>query len=199
MVNGLLSLMAYLSSEYFATGKVPERTGNDHPLVAPYGLFRSADGQIAVAPSHDQILRRFLDALDLGWVLSEPRYDNNTARMARHSELRELIEARMAGQPRDHWLRVLNTAGVPCGVVQDLAQVFSDPQIAAQQMVIETGWQDGLAQKVLGFPIKLGATPCNLHRPVPRLGGGTQEVLAEAGYSAEEIARLADAGTVLRS
>ncbi|RMC37790.1 CaiB/BaiF CoA transferase family protein [Paracoccus alkanivorans] len=197
MVNGLLSLMAYLSSEYFATGKVPERTGNDHPLVAPYGLFRCADGQIGVAPSHDQILRRFLDALDLGWVLSDPRYDSNTARMARRAELRELIEARMAGQPRDHWLRALNAAGVPCGVVQDLAQVFSDPQIAAQQMVIETGWQDGPAQKVLGFPIKLGATPCGLHRPVPRLGGGTQEVLAEAGYSAEEIARLAGSGAVL--
>lgn len=197
MVNGLLSLMAYLSSEYFATGKLPERTGNDHPLVAPYGLFRCSDGQIAVAASHDEILRRFLEALDLGWVLSDPRYDNNTARMARRAELRELIEARMTGQPRAHWIRVLNATGVPCGVVQDLDQVFSDPQIEAQEMVIETCWQDGAAQRVLGFPVKLGSTPCDLHRPVPRLGGGTEEVLTEAGYSAEEIARLAEAGTVL--
>lgn len=190
MVNGLLSLMAYLSSEYFATNELPQRTGNDHPLVYPYGLFRCSDGQIAVANSHDQILQRFLDRLDLGWVMSDPRYDSNPKRMAAREDLRTLIDSRMAGNTQQHWLDVLNAAGVPCGLVQDLAQVFADPQIAAQQMVIETPLQDGPALKVLGFPIKLGSTPCAVHRPVPRLGGHTGEVLAEAGLSQDEIARL---------
>jgi crotonobetainyl-CoA:carnitine CoA-transferase CaiB-like acyl-CoA transferase len=190
MVNGLLSLMAYLSSEYFATNELPQRTGNDHPLVYPYGLFRCSDGQIAVANSHDQILQRFLDRLDLGWVMSDPRYDSNPKRMAAREALRTLIDSRMAGNTQQHWLDVLNAAGVPCGLVQDLAQVFADPQIAAQQMVIETPLQDGPALKVLGFPIKLGSTPCAVHRPVPRLGGHTGEVLAEAGLSRDEIARL---------
>ncbi|WP_299843971.1 CoA transferase [uncultured Paracoccus sp.] len=190
MVNGLLSLMAYLSSEYFATNELPQRTGNDHPLVYPYGLFRCSDGQIAVANSHDQILQRFLDRLDLGWVMTDPRYDCNPKRMAAREELRSLIDSRMAGNTQAHWLGVLNAAGVPCGLVQDLAQVFADPQIAAQQMVIETPVQDGPALKVLGFPIKLGSTPCAVHRPVPRLGGHTGEVLAEAGLSAAEIAGL---------
>ncbi|AUH65390.1 CaiB/BaiF CoA transferase family protein [Paracoccus zhejiangensis] len=190
MVNGLLSLMAYLSSEYFATNELPQRTGNDHPLVYPYGLFRCSDGQIAVANSHDQILRRFLDTLDLGWVMTDPRYDSNPKRMAAREELRSLIDNRMAGNTQDHWLDVLNAAGVPCGLVQDLAQVFADPQVTAQEMVIETPVQDGPALKVLGFPIKLGSTPCALHRPVPRLGGHTGEVLAEAGLSEAEIAGL---------
>ena len=190
MVNGLLSLMAYLSSEYFATNELPQRTGNDHPLVYPYGLFRCSDGQIAVANSHDQILQRFLDRLDLGWVMSDPRYDSNPKRMAAREALRTLIDSRMAGNTQQHWLDVLNAAGVPCGLVQDLAQVFADPQIAAQQMVIETPLQDGPALKVLGFPIKLGSTPCAVHRPVPRLGGHTGEVLAAAGLSQDEIARL---------
>lgn len=196
MVNGLLSLMAYLSSEYFATETVPQRTGNDHPLVYPYGLFRCSDGQIAVANSHDQILTRFLETLDLGWIMTDPRYDTNPKRMAAREELRELIDGRMAGESRDHWLAVLNAAGVPCGVVQDLAQVFADPQIAAQQMVIEAPWQDGPVQRVLGFPIKLDGTPCAVHRPVPRLGGGTAEVLAEAGYDEAGIARLAAEGVI---
>lgn len=190
MVNGLLSLMAYLSSEYFATNDLPERTGNDHPLVYPYGLFRCSDGQIAVANSHDQILKRFLDTLDLGWVISDPRYDSNPKRMAAREELRGLIDNRMAGNSQQHWLDVLNAAGVPCGLVQDLAQVFADPQIAAQEMVIETPVQDGPALRVLGFPIKLGTTPCAIHRPVPRLGGHTDEVLAEAGLSKDDIAGL---------
>jgi CoA:oxalate CoA-transferase len=190
MVNGLISLMAYLSSEYFATSSVPERTGNDHPLVYPYGLFTCSDGQIAVANSHDQILRRFLDTLDLGWIMADPRYDTNPKRMAAREDLREMINARMAGQSRDHWLDVLNTAGVPCGIVQDLQQVFADPQVTAQQMVIETPWQDGPDVRVLGFPIKLGGTPCAIRQPVPRLGGGTREVLAEARFSEAEIADL---------
>ncbi|WP_223115791.1 CaiB/BaiF CoA transferase family protein [Paracoccus amoyensis] len=197
MVNGLLSLMAYISSEYFATQKVPQRTGNDHPLVYPYGLFRCADGQIAVANSHDQILQRFLDTLDLGWVMADPRYDTNSKRMAAREELRELIDSRMAGKSRDHWLQALNTAGVPCGIVQDLSQVVADPQIAAQDMVIETPWQDGPSLRVLGFPIKLGATPCTIRKPVPKLGGNTGNVLAELGYTPDEIAKLAEGGTVV--
>lgn len=195
MVNGLLSLMAYLSSEYFATDKVPQRTGNDHPLVYPYGLFTCSDGQIAVANSHDQILTRFLETLNLGWIMTDPRYDTNPKRMAAREELRDLIDSRMAGKTRDHWLSVLNAAGVPCGIVQNLQQVFSDPQIAAQQMVIEAPWQDGPALKVLGFPIKLNGTPCAVHRPVPRLGGGTAEVLTEAGFDQVQIAALVQDGT----
>ncbi|TRW99495.1 CoA transferase [Paracoccus sp. M683] len=196
MVNSLVSLMAYLSSEYFATGQVPDRTGNDHPLVYPYGLFQCADGQIAVANSHDQILRRFLERLDLGWVMDDPRYDTNPKRMQLREELRDLINSRMAGHSRAHWLGVLNAAGVPCGEVQDLAQVFADPQIAAQQMVIQAPWQDGPALSVPGFPVKLGDTPCAIHRPVPRLGGHTAEMLAELGYDDDRIAAMAKAGTV---
>ena len=190
MVNGLVSMMAYLASEYFVTGQVPPRTGNDHPLVYPYGLFRCADGQIAVANSHDEILRRFLETLDLGWVMDDPRYDTNARRMQRRDDLRRLIDSRMEGETRAHWLAILNRAGVPCGVVQDLAQVFSDPQIAAQQMVLDAPWQDGATSRVLGFPVKLGDTPCTIHRPVPQLGGSTRTILAEAGFTPAEIDEL---------
>lgn len=187
MVNGLLSIMAYLSSEYFATGQVLPRSGNDHPLVAPYGLYRCADGEVAIAPSNDEIVRRLMRALELDWVLRDPRYDNNEGRRARRDEIRQLIETRMAGQTREYWLNILNDAGVPAGFVQDLEQVFSDPQIMAQEMVIQTPVQNGPDLKVLGFPIKLGSTPCRIHRPVPGLGGGTEEVLQELGYTPEEI------------
>jgi len=196
LTNGLISMLAYLSSEFFATGAVPERTGNDHPLVAPYGLFQAADGTVAVAPSNDTFVRRFLEAIELGHLLDDPRYDDNAKRMARRGELKELIDARMAPEPRAHWIEKLNAAGVPCGRVKDLAEVFDDPQVLSQEMVLEIDQGDGRVVRTTGFPIKLADTPCAVHRPVPDLGAHTDDVLAELGYEAEAIAGLRGDGAV---
>ncbi|HET8726724.1 MAG TPA: CoA transferase, partial [Alphaproteobacteria bacterium] len=129
MVNGAISMLAYLASEFFATGRLPERTGNDHPLVAPYGLFQAADGEVAVAASNDVILRRFLAVLGLEHLLSDPRYDTNEKRFARRDELKALINERMRGETQEVWIARINRAGVPCGRVQNLEETFSDPQV----------------------------------------------------------------------
>lgn len=196
LTNGLISMLAYLSAEYFAAGEVPERTGNDHPLVAPYGLFQAQDGTVAVAPSNDTFVRRFLDALGLGDLLEDPRYDDNGKRMARRGELKEMIDERMQGQPREHWIERLNAAGVPCGRVKNLAEVFQDPQVLSQEMVLEIDQRDGRRVKTTGFPIKLAETPCAVQHPVPELGADTSDVLREHGYDPDAIARLRAEGTI---
>src|SRR3546814_3484149 len=138
LTGGLMSMMAYLSAEYFASGRNPKRTGNDHPIVAPYGLFEASDGQIAVAPSHDVMVERFLGVLGLSYLLAEPAYSDNARRMANRPSLTPRIHAVTRGKPVDHWIEAINKAGCPAGRVMGLEEVFSDPQVLAQEMVIES-------------------------------------------------------------
>lgn len=177
LTGGLMSMMAYLSAEYFATGRNPTRTGNDHPIVAPYGLFEAADGEIAVAPSHDIMVARFLGVLGLADLLNEPDYADNARRMANRSALNALINAVTRTRSVDHWIAAVNKAGCPCGRVMGLDEVFTDPQVLAQEMVIESTRPGRVPIKMTGFPVKMSDTPCTVHLPPPELGEHTDEVL----------------------
>lgn len=196
MMNGAISMMAYLASEYFTTGELPTRTGNEHPLVAPYGLFKASDGDVAVAPSNDVILKRFLDVLELGHLMDDPRYDTNEKRFARRPELNDMINEVVGRDTQEAWIGRLNAAGVPCGKVQNLAEALNDPQTKAQEMVIEVDQPNHGSIRMLGFPVKLSDTPCRLRHPAPELGADTRAVLEEAGFSSDEIAHLAREGAV---
>jgi CoA:oxalate CoA-transferase len=177
MLNGILSFMAYLASEHLLSGELPPRTGNDHPLVAPYGLYRASDGEVAVAPSNDVVLRRFLRTVGLEALLDDARFDSNDKRFARRDELNAMINEAMARDSQAAWIERLNAAGVPSGKVQNLAEVFSDPQVHDQQMVIEVEHPDHGAVRMLGFPVKLSGTPCETQLPAPRLGEHNEEIL----------------------
>ena len=181
LLNGVLSFMAYLASEHLVTGELPIRTGNQHPLVAPYGLYRARDGEVAVAPSNDVVLRRFLDCLGLGHLLDDPRFDTNPKRFARRQELQDIIDARMGQDSQAAWIERLNAAGVPSGRVQNLAEVFRDPQVLAQEMVIDVEHPGVGPVRMLGFPVKLSATPCEARLPAPRLGEHNEEILGPLG------------------
>lgn len=197
MMNGAVSMMAYLASEYFAAGRVPPRTGNDHPLVAPYGLFKAKDGEIAVAPSNDVVLGRFLDLVGLGHLMDDPRYDSNEKRFARRAELNARLDAALGDETQATWIERLNAAGVPCGKVQNLAEALNDPQVLAQEMVIEVDQPHYGAIKMLGFPVKLSATPCTVRLPAPALGGDTRAVLGDGGFTPQEIEALEKEGVVV--
>ena len=183
MMNGIMSLFAYLASDYLASGKLPERTGNDHPIASPYGLFRAADGDIAVAPSTEVVLRRFLSTLGIERILDEPRFATNAQRMAHRSEINALIEARLASDDRQSWVERLNAAGVPCGIVQNVGEALADPQVLAQQMVIDVDHASRGVVRMLGFPVKLSDTPCQVRYPAPEHGAHTAEILAELARS----------------
>ncbi|MBW3244996.1 CoA transferase [Epibacterium sp. DP7N7-1] len=178
MVNGVLSMMAYLASEHFVTGENPQRTGNDHPLVAPYGLYDTADGQIAIAPSNDQVLQRLLTEIGLAELLEDPRFDSNAKRFERRDELHGILDAALASDTQENWIIRLNRAGVPTGKIQTLKDVFEDPQIKAQEMSIDVPHGDRGDVRMLGFPVKLSRTPCEVRLPAPELGEHTDEVLS---------------------
>jgi len=196
MVNGMLSMLAYLSSEYFATGKEPERTGNDHPIASPYGLFHARDGAIAVAPATPDILAKFMRELGLAAHLERPDLKTAEQRRAARPELNALVDAALGVETQDYWIARLNKAGVPAGKVLTIAEVFSDPQIAAQEMAIDIEHPGHGTVRMVGFPVKLSGTPCVVRRPAPELGAHTGEVLAEIGLDPGEIERLKAAKVV---
>ncbi len=177
LTGGLVSMLAYLSAEYFATGEVPKRTGNDHPIVSPYGLFRAKDGMIAVAPSTDVYVERFLEVLGLEHLLADPRYSTNSERLLHRNTLSQCINDVTCLQSVAHWITAINNAGCPCGRVMDLAEVFEDPQILAQEMVIDVPHPGHGNVRMTGFPVKLSRTPAGIQRPAPDLGADTEDIL----------------------
>src|SRR5699024_10690685 len=129
--NGLLSMMSYLAAEYFATGEIPARTGNDHPMLYPYGLFRASDGEVAIAPSNDIMVRRLLGALDMLQLLDDERFACNERRMSNREALRGILDNIIGRKTVQEWIDYLNEAGVPCGRVYDLRDAFDNPQAQA--------------------------------------------------------------------
>ncbi|MFK7697992.1 CaiB/BaiF CoA transferase family protein [Pseudomonas caspiana] len=176
MVDSLMSMFAWYASDFLATGDAPVRSGNDHPITAPYGLFPANDGAIAVAPSTEGVLQRFLKVIGASSLLDDPRFSTNQKRMEHRSELNALISVYTAQYSQAHWVTLLNDAGVPCGVVQPLSEAFQSPQTVHQQMVIDVPHGNHGTVKMLGFPVKLSATPCRIRYPAPSHGQHNAEV-----------------------
>jgi CoA:oxalate CoA-transferase len=179
MMAAIMSMFAYYASDHLASGELPVRTGNDHPIASPYGLFTASDGDIAVAPSTEAVLEKFMTSIELRHLLAEPRFATNALRVANRSELNVLINERLRSDTQAHWVEKLNAAGVPCGIVQNIAQALSDLQTVHQEMVIEVDHPGHGTVKMLGFPVKLSGTPCQVRYPAPEYGADTEDILRE--------------------
>jgi CoA:oxalate CoA-transferase len=186
LTNGLVSLLAYIATNMFATGIAPARSGNDHPIAAPYGLFPTRDGQIALAPADDAFFGRLADALEEPGLKTDPLYATQSARVANRARINAIVGGKLAADTTSHWIEVLNRAGVPCGPVNSVAAVFEDPQIQAQEMVMDVEHPGYGLVRMLGFPVKLSETPCRVRRCAPGLGEHSDEILAELGYTAPD-------------
>ena len=184
------------SATYFATGEPPGPVGSGHLLSTPYQAFPTRDGHIMIGAANQRNWERMCRAIGRVDLLSEPMYADNATRRENQAELVADLEKTFSGHDTGHWLRVLDDAGVPNGPINDMRDVYDDPQVAARGMMEEMEHPLAGVTKHIGIPLKLSATPGSIRKPSPLLGQHTDEVLAEHGFSPDEIADLRNAGAV---
>jgi crotonobetainyl-CoA:carnitine CoA-transferase CaiB-like acyl-CoA transferase len=185
------------SAIYFATGSSPGPSGSAHILSAPYQAFHAADGWLTIGGANQANWERLARVLEAPEWLADERFRTNGERMKNLAFLTPLINEKLARRPVRAWIEALEAEGVPCGPINSIADMAADPQTAAREMVVELEHPKAGRTRALGLPIKLSASPGSVRRPAPLLGQHTREVLAEFGFSSQEIeALLADGAAV---
>lgn len=196
LLGSMIGLLSFQASNYFADGRLPARTGNDHGIASPYGLFETADGQVAIAPSNDVVYHKLLDALELSELRADPRFQTNADRMRNRGAITDAIQARTRQHTSAHWIERLNRFGVPCGQVLNLREVFEDPQVQDQRMAIDVPHGEHGDVRMLGFPIKFAQAEPKPVAPAPALGADTEAVLLRLGLAREDIRGLQERGVI---
>ena len=196
LLDSTLAWLINQAANYLIGGTVPGRMGNAHPNITPYETFRCADAEIAVAIGSERQWMRFCEAIGMGELATDRRFATNGERVVNRGELRTLLAERLATRSAAAWLEALTEAGVPCGQVRDMAEAFSDPALAAREMVVELDHPTVGEIRLPGIPFKLAATPGSIRRPPPLAGEHTDELLAWLGYGAEEVEALRRAKVV---
>ncbi|MQA30366.1 MAG: CoA transferase [Luteitalea sp.] len=194
MLDSVIALLSYQAGIYFATDQAPPRMGNRHPTIVPYETFTASDGDFVLAVGNDDQWRRFCATAAFG---EEERFATNRQRVVNYNELKPRLEAVLLTRPRAEWIAILRAAGVPCGSVRDLREVFDDPQVAARSMVAEIEHASAGLLKVLGTPLKLSDTPGAIRTAPPALGQHTDSVLVnDLGFTYEQVAELRGKGVI---
>jgi formyl-CoA transferase len=192
-----VAMLANLSSSYFVSGDVPPRMGNAHQNIVPYHVFRAADEFLIVAVGNDGQFARFCEILGVAEWARDARFATNPQRVRHRDLLVGMITAQLAAKPAREWLRLLEPAGVPCGPINDLSQVFADPQVRHRRMQVTAPHPAAGAVTMVANPIKFSATPIAHDRAPPLLGEHTGEVLGGVlGLDAAAIDSLRGAGVV---
>jgi len=191
MLDAVTALLTYQAGNYFASGDIPRRLGNRHPSIAPYETFAASDGEFVIAVGNDALWKKFCAVTGLQALPGIEQYATNRDRVTHYDGLRPLIADALKAQTRDCWIEKLSEAGVPCGSVRNLEELFRDDQVRARDMVAIVEHQTIGSLELLGIPVKLSATPGALRIPPPLLGQHTEPVLTrDLGLDAAALARL---------
>lgn len=175
-----LAVLANQALNYLVSGRAPGRLGNAHPNIVPYQAFAAEDGYLILAVGNDSQFKRFCDVAGRPGLATDPRFATNPARVANREELVRIVAEMMRTRSRDAWLAALHGAGVPCGPINTIEQVFDDPQVVSRGLRLDLplGSGNGTAPSVAN-PIKYSATPLSYEAAPPDLGWSTADVLAD--------------------
>lgn len=189
--------LANVASNYLVSGQRPGRFGNGHPTIVPYQSFRAREGFFCLAVGNDGQWQKLCHLLGRPELAVDPRFATNPARVQHRDVLIPLLQEMFLTQDSAFWLREITAAGIACGPVQTIDQVFADPQVLARDMVWTVPHPTAGEVRLTGSPLKLSETPVVCYLPPPLLGQHTDEVLtALLGYTAEEVTRLRNAKAI---
>jgi len=192
-----VACLANQALSYLVTGSVPRPLGNEHPSIVPYQDVPTRDGQMLLAIGNDDQFRRFCAAAGEPSLADDPRFATNARRVASRAELMPLLQRLTAARTTAEWTAALAEKGVPCGPINDLAQVFTDPHVVARGLASRIEHETLGSVPTVASPLRLSATPVTYAAAPPRLGEHTDSVLADAlGLSPDEIASLRSRGIV---
>jgi crotonobetainyl-CoA:carnitine CoA-transferase CaiB-like acyl-CoA transferase len=197
LLAALIGMLNVQGQRHLSLGDVPGVAGNDHPVIAPYGTFRAADGPFNLCAASDAAWRRLCGIIDAPELLADPAFADNTARLANRDRLRAALDARFATRPRAHWIAALVDAGLPAGPIHDLAGALGDPQVAANALVETIEHPELGPLRQLASPVKLEAFAAgSVRSPPPRLGEHSGDVLRDLGLAPGRIEALLASGVV---
>ncbi len=197
LLDSQIALLAYQNTNYFATGKPPKRIGNLHPNIVPYQPFETADGDVILACGNDNLFRKFCEAAGCMELAEDPRFFGNGKRVENRAELTRLLQAVFARRNTREWVELLEAAGVPNGPINDVAQVFEEPQVKARGIKVELEHPVAGKLPTVANPMRFSATPLEYELAPPLLGQHTEEILRGLlQLDDTAIARLRADGTI---
>jgi crotonobetainyl-CoA:carnitine CoA-transferase CaiB-like acyl-CoA transferase len=177
LLDSQIALLAYQNTNYFATGKPPKRIGNLHPNIVPYQPFKTADGSVILACGNDNLFRKFCAVAGCAELADDPRFAGNGKRVENRAELTRLLQAVFSKRGTKEWVELLEAAGVPNGPINDVAQVFEEPQVKARGIKVEMEHPVAGRLPTVASPMRFSATPVEYTLAPPVLGQHTEEIL----------------------
>ncbi|HXX48518.1 MAG TPA: CaiB/BaiF CoA-transferase family protein [Myxococcota bacterium] len=196
LLESMIGMMDLQAARFTIDGVVPVQEGNHHPQFLPMGCFRTADGFVNVAGPSGRLLRNFCKAIGLPDLPADARFDSPAKRFHNRSELNEIVAARLRTRATREWVELLNDVGVPCGPVYRMDEVFADPQVQELEMTAPVDHPVLGRIELIRNAARLSGGPPSVRTPTPEAGEHSDEILAELGLSAAEIAALRAKGVV---
>ncbi len=196
MLDVQVATLSNQAMNYLVSGKVPQRTGNAHPNIQPQDVFACADGDVILVVGNDGQFAKLCAVFGQADWATDERFATNAQRVRNIAELSALLRQVFAGWQREALIAALDKAGVPCGAINSVADVFEDPQVKARGMLRHVPHPSGVDVPQVGSPMRFAETPLQDQTAPPLLGQHSDEILVELGYDASGIQALRSAGAI---